>query len=1038
MGRASRRVGWLLACLLACVVALGAVPGVALAAEVTYVDVGGGSASVEAVEVTTETESWGGDDSTWYVAQGNVTISSRVSVTGDVNLILADNATLTVNGGIRVSAGNSLTIYGQERGTGKLTATGGDGNAGIGGNYGYPSDSVGAITINGGTVVAGGGEAGGGNGGAGIGSGVSGSGGTTNINGGTVTATGAWNAAGIGGGTSSTANFAVTITGGTVTATGGGSAVGIGGSATSPSGGTFSTGEDGDAVIFASSIGNQSNKSNWSGVIFEDTSGQVYAAGDNAISVPQNWSVPADCTLTVPWDVTLEIPAGVRLDVEGTLINEGTIEVAGTLDWSDALLTNNGVVTALDGSSVTPTVPAFKNNLAVTGGVERTDYDFRGAVLVILSDTPLTVTGETKAERIVVGPNVQANLTLSNVSIDIQSGNAIDLLSGASLNLTLVGENILKPGGGKAGIHVPSGTSLTIGGPGSLSVDGGRADSTTPGGAGIGADPYGDLGTIVINGGTVVAQSTKGGSAGIGAGGWAGDTTSSSVTINGGNVTASAADGNEGSINAATVTINGGVVYVPDDKLDGASKSNCIVFKNGTGHVYASDAGTVTIAHDWEVPSGYSLTVPSDPSAVTLVVPESVTLKVAGALTWTDAKIENRGTIELAEKGSVDPALVNVTVADVAAEEDATVTLTATVSSIGTLDSSPGMSLQWQQLINREWENVGDATGEQLALGSVTKEQDGTRYRCVVTLGGCTAYSAPATLTVTEPVPEPTPPVTPPSRPTYEPEVPEADGGAVEVSPSRPHRGDTVTVTPEPEEGQEVRDVVVTDKDGEPVEVTDNGDGTWTFEQPAGKVTITVAFGCDGGELCPGHAFADVDPSAWYHDAVDWAVTSGAILGYADTGLFGPDDALTRAQMATILCRLAEDQSDRVDELPPDVPADAWYAGTVSWALASGVFNGNDDGTFSPDEAISREQVACVLYNRAAAAGQDVSARADLASFPDASEVSGWAREAMSWAVAEGVFSGAELPDGSRELQPARALTRAEGAAVLMNWEERA
>ena len=128
--------------------------------------------------------------------------------------------------------------------------------------------------------------------------------------------------------------------------------------------------------------------------------------------------------------------------------------------------------------------------------------------------------------------------------------------------------------------------------------------------------------------------------------------------------------------------------------------------------------------------------------------------------------------------------------------------------------------------------------------------------------------------TVTDPDGEeilPEPDYVPPSRPTYRPEVGETDSGTVKVAPSYPHKGDTVTVTPMPNEGQEVRDVVVTDKDGELVEVTPNEDGTYTFVQPAGRVAIEATFGCDVGELCATHGYPDLDHSQWYHDAVDWA-----------------------------------------------------------------------------------------------------------------------------------------------------------------------
>ncbi|MCR8907563.1 S-layer homology domain-containing protein [Thermophilibacter sp. ET337] len=270
-----------------------------------------------------------------------------------------------------------------------------------------------------------------------------------------------------------------------------------------------------------------------------------------------------------------------------------------------------------------------------------------------------------------------------------------------------------------------------------------------------------------------------------------------------------------------------------------------------------------------------------------------------------------------------------------------------------------------------------------------------------------------------------------PSEPTYDVEVPEAEGGKVAVSDASPEEGDKVTVTATPDEGQEVREVVVTDAEGNEIEVTPGEDGTYTFEMPKGDVTVEVTFGCDGGELCPTHSYADLDQAEWYHDAVDWAVTSGAILGYGD-GTFGPGNALTRAEMATILCRLAGEPEADLEGLPSDVPATEWYANGVAWALAEGVFNGNGDGSFDPAGAITREQAACVLYNRAQAAGEDVSARADLSGFADADELSGWAEEAMSWAVAEGVFSG-----GAAGLEPGRALTRSEGAAILWNWETR-
>lgn len=185
--------------------------------------------------------------------------------------------------------------------------------------------------------------------------------------------------------------------------------------------------------------------------------------------------------------------------------------------------------------------------------------------------------------------------------------------------------------------------------------------------------------------------------------------------------------------------------------------------------------------------------------------------------------------------------------------------------------------------------------------------------------------------------------------------------------------------------------------------------------------------------------FADADEGLWYSEAVRWAWLHGVMTGYADgSGRFGTDDSLTRAQMAAVLYNVAGKPDVDVSGLPGDCDGDAWYASCVSWALGVGVFNGYGDGSsFGPDDPLTREQAACVLMNAASVLGADVSVRADLSAFPDADEVSSWASDALSWAVAEGVLSGVETAGGTRELQPTRACTRAEMAALMMNLSAR-
>ena len=222
----------LLSILCALALCLGLLPMTASAAGVDYIERSWDSSTNTVksepknspdttTEVTANDTQW---SSGWYVAQGEVTIGQRVTVTGDVHLILADNCALTVNGGIQVAENNSLTIYGQENDTGTLRATVSDSKAGIGGNNG---ETAGTITIHGGTVEA---KSNGSNtAGAGIGGGYGGSGGTVTIYGGTVTANGSNRGAGIGGGWYGAAGGNINIYGGTVNATGGISGAGIGG-----------------------------------------------------------------------------------------------------------------------------------------------------------------------------------------------------------------------------------------------------------------------------------------------------------------------------------------------------------------------------------------------------------------------------------------------------------------------------------------------------------------------------------------------------------------------------------------------------------------------------------------------------------------------------------------------------------------------------------------------------------------------------------------------------------------------------------------
>ena len=262
--------------------------------------------------------------------------------------------------------------------------------------------------------------------------------------------------------------------------------------------------------------------------------------------------------------------------------------------------------------------------------------------------------------------------------------------------------------------------------------------------------------------------------------------------------------------------------------------------------------------------------------------------------------------------------------------------------------------------------------------------------------------------------------------PTYPPtvEVP-GGGGTVTVSPSRPSTGDEVTVKPKPDTGFLVDKVTVTDKDGKPVPVTQNPDGTYSFTQPSGKVKIEVSY--KPAEAPWENPYTDVSETAWYFDSVRYVSVHGLMEGYGD-GRFGPDDDLSRAQLAQILYNHAGQPDPSGESSFTDVTGDAWYTDAVSWAEENGIVSGYGGGLFGPDDSITREQLAVMLYRYA---GRPAVPNLIL-PFRDANKASAYAMDALRWAVDAGILNG----KGNGILDPTGKATRAEVAAMLMRYCE--
>ena len=270
---------------------------------------------------------------------------------------------------------------------------------------------------------------------------------------------------------------------------------------------------------------------------------------------------------------------------------------------------------------------------------------------------------------------------------------------------------------------------------------------------------------------------------------------------------------------------------------------------------------------------------------------------------------------------------------------------------------------------------------------------------------------------------------TPPVVPTYPPAVEEPENGTVTTSPSRPKEGDRVTITPKPDEGFEVDEVVVEDADGNEIKVTQNQDGTYSFTQPDGKVTITVTFRCDGGELCPSDHLTDVEEDGWYHDAVDYVVEHGIMEGMSPT-TFAPRRELTRAEVVQVLYNL-EGRPDVTGENIFTDTAKHWAVDPITWAATTGVVDGYGDDTFRPNNPVSRQEFAQMLYRYAKYKGYDLAAEGDLSQFPDSGKIGEWAEVAMKWANGEGLIQGHE----NGTIDPTGTTIRAQAASILMRFD---
>lgn len=720
-------------------------------------------------------------------------------------------------------------------------------------------------------------------------------------------------------------------------------------------------------------------------VTIED--GTVNATGGNAVRdsygiYASSFTINGGTVVATGGEAAVRYSMGVRADGSIT-IHDGVVTATGDTapDYSYGMSTNGNFT--INGGIVT-----------ATSGEAQLTYGIRGGTLTIKSGTLDATSGKTVQDSVGI---------FAVYDIKIDGG-----------TVTAKGGETIGDGWYNFGIRSHSGSVIIT--DGTVTATGGKANGT--GEENHSAGIFVRTGSITVSGGTVTA--TGGESTGSGINYSAGLYAGVSVTVSGGTATATGglastgstadAGGSYGIIvesTTADVTINGNSVVranmTGEEGVDGEpisgdpiDKQNGIIFENGDGTVY----GTVTLQEDLTVGADESLTISQDAA---LTIPDGTTLTNSGTIT-NEGTLTNNGTLTIGQGGTLtgnvngNPVIYAVTVltdgngtasaSEIYAAADDTVTLTAT----------PDSGYHFER-----WEVVS---------GGVTVENN--------------AFTMPAQPVTVKAIFD----RNSSGSSSYTITTPDAEHGTVAASPSRASSGTTVTITVTPDEGYELGELIVTDANGDEVDLTRESATKYTFEMPRSRVTVAASFVESAPEPLP---FDDVDDGDWFADAVRFVYENGMMNGTGDT-TFAPDATTSRSMIVTILYRLEGEPvvDDAMDF--SDVAGDAWYTDAVRWAAGEGIVGGYGGGLFGSDDPVTREQLAAILYRYAVYKGYDVSIGEDtnLLSYDDFEDLSEYAIPAMQWACGAGIVNGTS----ESTLTPQGEAERAQVAAMLMRFCE--
>lgn len=762
-------------------------------------------------------------------------------------------------------------------------------------------------------------------------------------------------------------------------------------------------------------------------------SGNVLVTGTKASvhgeTLELSGTIPENSTLTAYYVDSMTVPAGK------TLINNGTIK----LDKYPAsvtvfgTLTNNGSIVDDKDAPIRPTV---SGNGVITGQVA---MDFTG--------TNTDATGEGYS-----WDYDSETLTLTGYKMtEPCNDSAIILPAGA--NLVLSGENTLNS---KNGALIDAKGTLEISGTGSLTGSAGGEAALNAQGALTITDCKLDL-TNPSHGKTVICTNgnalTITGSADVSLH-TAADSGFGITTGDGGNLTLDSdaklvITGATGILAKGASVRIAGTLDVSDCKNLGANLLGVTLNMEGSSITAATGVnqgiylnGTLTGQTNIKSFTGvFKLTSSDSPIVNCYTVQKDDTLGLyakGSTVTFTAKTIEgkpfaswraigvtltdstkatisftmpgNNVTLTTAYTTSVNEVSLNKT--ELALTVGDTQTLTATI----TPDNANNKNVSWSS--DKPSVATVDENGKVTAVAAGTanitvKTVDGEKTAvCTVTVtakssGGSSSGSSSA----------PTYPVTAPSK---------TENGSIAVSPKNAKKGTTVTITVTPDKGYTLETLTVLDKDGREIKLTKKNDTQYTFTMPASKVETKATFMDDNAML---NYFVDVKANDYFYDAVLWAAQKGITSG-TDNEHFSPNQPCTRAQIVTFLWRAAGSPVVNYAMNMTDVPADAYYAEAVRWALSEGITTGTTKTTFSPDEICTRAQAVTFLCRSQKAAAEGGMA---VREFTDFSSIPVYAVDAIQWALENHVTTGA----GDGSFAPNAACTRAQIVTFLYRAMEK-